>query len=202
MNYYGYARVSSTDQNLRRLIDALKKEGIPDSFIYKEKISGKNRNREQLKKCIKQLAPGDCLVILSIDRLSRNYDDVIKIWKEVTDDRKANIKVLDMSLLDTTKCPNGIDGKFISNMLLQLMAYLAQKERENIRVRQMEGIRSAKQRGVRFGRPIRVDKSTFIKYYELVKNGSNTIKDVCSKLSICRKSYYNMRNKYVLSDAN
>ena len=95
---------------------------------------------------------------------------MIKIWEEVTDDRKANIKVLDMSLLDTTKYTNGIDGKFISNMLLQLMAYLAQKERENIRVRQMEGIRSAKQHGVRFGRPIRVDKSPFIKYYELVKN--------------------------------
>ena len=123
-----------------------------------------------MKKSINQLEPVDFLIIFSIDRLSRNYDDVIKIWIEITDDSKANIKVLDMSLLDTTKYPNGIYGKFISNMLLQLMAYLAQKEREKIRARQMEGIRSAKQHGVRFGRPIRVDKSPFIKYYELVKN--------------------------------
>ena len=123
-----------------------------------------------MKKSINQLEPVDFLIILSIDRLSRNYDDVIKIWIEITDDSKANIKVLDMSLLDTTKYTNGIDGKFISNMLLQLMASLAQKEREKIRARQMEGIRSAKQHGVRFGRPIRVDKSPFIKYYELVKN--------------------------------
>lgn len=155
-----------------------------------------------MKKSINQLEPGDFLIILRIEWLSRNYYDVIKIWEEVTDDRKANIKVLVMSLLDTTKYPNGIDGKFISSILLQLMSYLAQKERENIRALIMKGIRSAKQRGVRFGRPIGVDKSIFIKFYEFVKKGSNTIKDVCTKLSICRKSYYNMRNKYVLSGAN
>lgn len=115
------------------------------------------------------MEPGDFLIILRIEWLSRNYYDVIKIWEEVTDDRKANIKVLVMSLLDTTKYPNGIDGKFISSILLQLMSYLAQKERENIRALLMKGIRSAKQRGVRFGRPIGVDKSIFIKFYEFVK---------------------------------
>lgn len=122
-----------------------------------------------MKKSINQLEPGDFLIILRIEWLSRNSYDVIKIWEEVTDDRKAKIKVLVMSLLDTTKYPNGIDGKFISSILLQLMSYLAQKERENIRALLMKGIRSAKQRGVRFGRPIGVDKSIFIKFYEFVK---------------------------------
>lgn len=115
------------------------------------------------------MEPGDFLIILRIEWLSRNSYDVIKIWEEVTDDRKAKIKVLVMSLLDTTKYPNGIDGKFISSILLQLMSYLAQKERENIRALLMKGIRSAKQRGVRFGRPIGVDKSIFIKFNEFVK---------------------------------
>lgn len=149
---YGYIRVSSTDQNEDRQTDAMNKEGIPPKNIFLDKQSGKDFNRPQYKKLIKKLKPGDTVCILSIDRLGRNYNDIQEQWRVITKEIGADISVLDMPLLNTK---NGKDlmGTFIADLVLQILSFVAQNERENIRKRQAEGIAAAKARGVVFGRP-------------------------------------------------
>lgn len=149
---YGYARVSTKEQNLARQLNELEK--VAD-VIYSDKMSGKNFERKEYKKMIRKLKKGDLLIIKSIDRLGRNYDLIIEQWKKITKDIGANIKVLDMPLLDTTQT-EGLTGKFISDLVLQILSYVAQTERDNIKQRQAEGIRLAKERGVIFGRPRKI----------------------------------------------
>lgn len=146
---YGYARVSTREQNLDRQIVELQKY---TNKIYADKESGKNFERKEYKKLMKKLKKDDVLVIKSIDRLGRNYDLILEQWRIITHDLGANIKVLDIPLLDTTK-NDGLTGKFISDLVLQILSYVAENERTMIRQRQAEGIKLAQARGVKFGRP-------------------------------------------------
>ena len=147
---YGYARVSTKDQNEARQIDALTEFGIKERNIYVDKLSGKDFNRPAYLKLMKKLKREDTLVILSIDRLGRNYHDILEQWRMITKEKEAAIVVLDMPLLDTRK-GRDLTGTLIADIVLQLLSYVAQTEREFIRKRQAEGIAAAKQRGVKFG---------------------------------------------------
>lgn len=153
-NIYGYVRVSSKDQCEDRQLLVLKEFGVVERNIYTDKISGKNFNRPQYHRLMKKLKQGDVVVILSIDRLGRNYDEIQNQWRIITKEKQADIVVLDMPLLDTRKSQNNdLTGTFIADLVLQILAYVAQIERENIKQRQKEGIHAAKCRGVQFGRP-------------------------------------------------
>lgn len=149
---YGYIRVSSKDQNEARQRIAFKQFGVPDRQIYMDKQSGNDFERPNYKRLLKKLKEGDLLVIKSIDRLGRNYDETIRQWSLITKTIKANILVLDMPLLDTRKRGNDLTGTFVADLVLQIPSYVAQSERDAIRQRQAEGIAAAKERGVTFGR--------------------------------------------------
>ncbi len=149
---YGYIRVSTKEQNIDRQLTAILKEEVEMNKIYIDKASGKDFNRRKYKKLIRKLQEGDELYIKSIDRLGRNYDEVIKEWNFITKDKNAEIIVLDFPLLDTRTKAYDLTGKFIADIVLQILSYVAQIERENIHQRQMEGIKEAKKRGVKFGR--------------------------------------------------
>ncbi|MGN0301751.1 MAG: recombinase family protein [Anaerotardibacter sp.] len=151
--YVGYARVSSTDQNLERQLKALAEWDIDQRNIFTDKASGKNFDRPAYKRMLKRLRKGDTLVIKSLDRLGRNYDEMIQEWRYLVKDKGCNIVVLDMPILDTRFSVDGITGTLIADIVLELFSYVAHIERENIRSRQAEGIQAAKERGVRFGRP-------------------------------------------------
>ena len=151
---YGYARVSSTDQNERRQIDALKSAHVIDSQIYVDKQSGKNFDRPAYKMLMSNLRPNDLLYIQSIDRLGRNYEEILEQWRVLTKEKGIDIVVLDMPLLDTRKGKN-LMGTFISDLVLQILSFVAESERENIRSRQAQGIAAAKARGIKFCRPKR-----------------------------------------------
>ena len=158
---YGYIRVSTKEQNEDRQIIAMKEFGIMDTKIYMDKQSGKDFNRPQYKRLIRKLKAGDTLVVKSIDRLGRNYDEILEQWRKITKKMQVSIVVLDMPLLDT-RHENDLTGTLISDIVLQLLSYVAQTERENIRKRQQEGIAAAKARGVHMGRPqIEIPKSFY-----------------------------------------
>lgn len=151
---YGYIRVSSKDQCENRQFLALKQFDIPRKNIYVDKVNGKNFDRPQYNRLVKRLKKGDVLIVLSIDRLGRNYDEIQNQWRIITKVKQVDIVVLDMPLLDTRKKGDqDLTGTFIADMVLQILAYVAQIERENIKQRQKEGIYAAKSRGVIFGRP-------------------------------------------------
>ena len=139
----GYARVSSKDQNLERQIVALQKEGCQK--IYQDKCSGKDLNRLEYQKMLSELNSGDCVVFTSLDRLSRNYDDTSNQWKFITNEKGCDIKILDMPILDTTTSTSGLTGKVITNIVIQLLSYCSNIEREKIRERQSQGIAVAKE---------------------------------------------------------
>ena len=151
---YGYIRVSSADQNEDRQRIAMRQRQVPEERLYLDKQSGKDFERPQYKRLVKRLKPGDLLYVLSIDRLGRNYAEIQEQWRVLTKEKGIDICVIDMPLLDTR---NGKDlmGTFIADLVLQILSFVAQSERENIRKRQAEGIAAAKARGVRFGRPPR-----------------------------------------------
>lgn len=150
---YGYARVSSRDQNLSRQLDALREFGLEERLIYQDKASGKDFERPRWRALMRALRPGDVLVVKSIDRLGRNYEEILNEWRRITKEKKAAIVVLDMPLLDTRTAHDDVTGIFVADIMLQLLSYIAQIERENTRQRQKEGIAAARARGVRFGRP-------------------------------------------------
>lgn len=150
---YGYARVSSKDQNLDRQIEALVHAGVDKKQIHVEKVSGKDFDRKKYKQLYKKLKQGDVLFIKSIDRLGRNYNEIMEQWRLINRVKKVDIVVLDFDLLDTRQYINGLTGQFISDMVLQILSYVAQVERENILERQKEGIRIAHEKGIKFGRP-------------------------------------------------
>ena len=149
---YGYIRVSSRDQNEERQFIALQSKGVKKSCIYIDKKSGKDFDRPQYKKLIKKLKPGDLLMIQSIDRLGRNYEEVQNQWRFLTKEKEVDICVIDMPLLDTRQGKDLL-GTFIADIVLQILSFVAQNEREYIRKRQAEAIAAAKTRGVKFGRP-------------------------------------------------
>lgn len=149
---YGYARVSTAEQNERRQVDALKSAHVIDSQIYVDKQSGKNFDRPAYKMLMSHLSPNDLLYIQSIDRLGRNYEEILEQWRVLTKEKGIDIVVLDMPLLDTRRGKD-LMGTFISDLVLQILSFVAQSERESIKRRQAEGIASAKARGIKFGRP-------------------------------------------------
>ncbi|MGM9874295.1 MAG: recombinase family protein [Bacilli bacterium] len=150
---YGYARVSTVNQNLDRQISELEKRGIKENNIYTDKESGKDFNRKNYIKLIKRLKEGDVLFIKSIDRLGRNYNMILDEWRILTKEKGIDIVVIDMPLLDTRIEGKNLVGKFIADLVLQVLSFVAENERETIKQRQAEGIRMAKLRGVKFGRP-------------------------------------------------
>ena len=152
METYGYARVSTREQNEDRQIIALHEMNVEDKNIYIDKQSGKDFERKQYKRLIKKLKKDDLLYIKSIDRLGRNYEEIMEQWKFITKNKAADIVVIDMPLLDTRRGKD-LMGTFLSDIVLALLSYVAENERLNIRQRQAEGIAAAKKRGIRFGRP-------------------------------------------------
>ncbi len=148
---YGYVRVSTREQNEQRQIIAMKEHGIDAARIFMDKQSGKDFERKNYKRLLRKLKSGDTLVIKSIDRLGRNYEEILEQWRCITKEKQAAIVVLDMPLLDTRQTRD-LTGTLIADLVLQLLSYVAQTERESIRQRQAEGIAAAKARGVRFGR--------------------------------------------------
>lgn len=150
---YGYIRVSSRDQNEDRQVIALSAFEIPKQNLYMDKLSGKDFNRPAYKRLLKKLKSGDLLIVKSIDRLGRNYEEILEQWRIITKEKKVDIRVLDMPLLDTSN-HRDLTGTLIADIVLQLLSYVAQSERENIRQRQAEGIAAARAKGVKFGRPL------------------------------------------------
>ena len=161
MTDFGYVRVSSADQNEDRQMISMNKQGIPLSHVFVDKQSGKDFERPAYKSLLKNLRPGDLLYIKSIDRLGRNYDEIQKQWRILTKKRHVDIAVIDMPLLDTRQGKDLL-GTLIADIVLSLLSFVAQNERENIRQRQAEGIIAAKARGIRFGRPIKKSPENFI----------------------------------------
>lgn len=191
----GYARVSSKDQNLDRQLVALQNEGCEK--IYQDKCSGKDLNRPEFQKMLSELNKGDLVVICSLDRLSRNYDETSAQWQNITIDRECDIKVLDMPILDTTVKTNALTSKVITNIVIQLLAYCSNVEREKIRERQAQGIEIARSKGVRFGRSIKISKEQFLYHYDRFMNGSISVSQICKKLDISRKTFYNLKDRYL-----
>lgn len=150
---FGYIRVSTKEQCEERQIIALRNFPVPEDKIFVDKLSGKNFNRPQYQKLLRKLRPGDILVVKSIDRLGRDYEEILNQWRIITKEKRVDIVVLDMPLLDTRQTGKDLTGIFVADLVLQILSYVAQSERENIHQRQMEGISAAKLRGVRFGRP-------------------------------------------------
>ena len=148
---YGYIRVSTREQNEQRQLIAMREFGISEKSIYMDKQSGKDFERQNYKRMIRKLKKGDTLIVRSIDRLGRNYDEILEQWRVITKEKQVDIVVLDMPLLDTRR-NRDLTGTLIADIVLQLLSYVAQTEREFIRQRQAEGIAAAKQNGVHFGR--------------------------------------------------
>ena len=185
---YGYARVSTKEQNEERQLYALKEFGIAEKMIYVDKRSGKDFERPNYKKLIKKLKSNDTLVIKSIDRLGRNYDEILEQWRFITREKGAAIVVLDMPLLDTRE-DRDLMGTVISDIVLQLLSYVAETEREMIRQRQAEGIQAAKARGVQFGRKP-MERPT---EYEELKNawqtGGISAREAAKRLKISHRTF-------------
>ena len=173
INKYGYVRVSTKDQNEDRQLEAMKQLEILEKNIYVEKISGKDFNRPVYQKLVKKLRADDLLYIKSIDRLGRNYEEILEQWRILTKEKKVDIIVLDMPLLDTRRGKD-LMGTFLSDIVLQVLSFVAENERSNIKQRQAEGIAAAKARGVRFGRPPAPLPENFHHLYQQWKNGKIT----------------------------
>lgn len=192
---FGYARVSSKEQNEERQIVAFKDYGIDERDIYIDKQSGKDFDREQYSILKHILRENDILVIKSIDRLGRNYNMIIDEWKDITNNIKADVVVIDMPLLDTTKNKDLL-GTFISDLILQILSYVAEQERTFIKQRQKEGISTAMNKGIKFGRPT-IEKP---QNYDIVvsrwKNKEIRTKEAIEQLGLKPSTFYNMVNKY------
>ena len=196
----GYARVSTREQNTDRQLIALKEHGVAAENILIDKMSGKDFDRPAYRRLLKKLRKGDCVVIKSIDRLGRSYKDIIKQWQHITKDIGADICVIDMPLLDTSRHRDLI-GTFVSDMVLQILSYVAENERVNIRQRQAEGIAAAKERGVRFGRPKKYTAEQFLAVYERVKNHELSYKQAMWELDCCESTYYKMKKEFTKQSA-
>jgi DNA invertase Pin-like site-specific DNA recombinase len=185
---YGYVRVSTINQNIDRQISDMHKFGLDDSKIYVDKESGKDFNRKNYKRLYKKLKKDDVLIVKYIDRLGRNYNMIIEEWRKITKIKEVDIVVLDMPLLDTRNRENNLVGKFISDIVLQILSFVAQNERETLRQRQAEGIKMAKLRGVKFGRPKVTIPSSFP---EVSKNYKKmTSCEACHLLGLSRGTFF------------
>lgn len=187
---YGYVRVSTAHQHIDRQIDALLELGLDKSCIYIDYESGKDFNRRNYKKLIRKLNKDDLVIIKSIDRLGRDYNMIIDEWRLITKEKEADIMVIDMPLLDTRIEGKNLVGKFISDIVLQVLSFVAQNERETMRVRQAEGIKTAKARGVKFGRPRITLPNNFETVARQYLNKEITNKKACEILGMTRGSFF------------
>ena len=194
MKKYGYVRVSTIDQNEERQMIEMEKVGVCKGNIFKDKQSGKDFNRKNYKRLVKKLKAGDVLYILSIDRLGRNYEEIQNEWRTLTREKKIDICVIDMPLLDTR---NGKDlmGTFIADLVLQILSFVAQNERENIRKRQEQGIAAAKARGVHMGRPKKELPGDFKAIVDLWKNEKITLDEALKRADISKSTFYRRLKK-------
>lgn len=183
---YGYVRVSTKEQNEDRQMIAMREFGVERTFTDKQ--SGKDFNRPAYQKLIRKIKAGDVIVVQSLDRFGRNYDEIIEQWKLITKDKTADIVVLDMPLLDTRTDKN-LTGRLIADIVLQLLAYVAQTEREFIRKRQREGIDAALARGVRFGRERKEIPEEFHEYGKKYGQGEGACRDYAEQLGVCPNTF-------------
>lgn len=189
---FGYIRVSSKDQNEGRQIAALTEFGVSERDIYIDKQSGKDFNRKQYQLMLNNVREGDLVVFMSLDRMGRNYAEIREQWRFITAELKADIKILDMELLDTRADNNSLDRKFICDLVLQILAYVAEKERLNIRVRQEQGIALARQHNVKFGRPKIPKPDNWDEVIENWKSGNITAKKAMQLTGLKRSTFYGM----------
>lgn len=188
----GYARVSSTDQNLDRQINAFNKFGVDK--IFSDKMSGKNFQRTNYIKMTTSLKQGDVLVVKSIDRLGRNYEMIMDEWRKIT--KIADIVVLDMPLLDTRDKEKGLTGRFISDLVLQILSYVAETERNNIKQRQAEGIKLAKEKGIHTGRPKLNLPNNFRQITEQYQNDEITLNNALNVLHMKKGAFFKYKKLY------
>lgn len=194
---YGYARVSSHDQNLDRQIISLLNAGVEKNNIKLDKLSGKDLNRPELQKLLSNLNENDTVIITSLDRLSRKYDDCISLWNTITKEKKANIKVLNFELLDTTARKDNLTGAFISDLVLQIIAYVSEIERNNIKERQKQGIALARAKGKFKGRKKLMTELQFLHQYEKILKNICSVNQLCKELGITKTTYYRYYKEYI-----
>lgn len=192
---YGYIRVSSTDQNEGRQRMALEQKAIPPDRIFMDKLSGKNFQRPQYQALLGRLKPGDQLCITSIDRLGRNYEEIQQQWKVITREKRADILVLDMPLLDTRR-DRDLLGTFIADLVLQVLSFVAQNERENIRRRQAEGIAVAKRNGVKFGPKPQPLPQNFSEIFLLWEQGKISMSKAAKHTGMARSTFRKKAGSY------
>lgn len=189
METYGYARVSTKEQNEDRQVIALHEMNVKDRNIFIDKQSGKDFERKHYKRLIKRLKKDDLLYIKSIDRLGRNYEEIMEQWKIITKNKSADIVVIDMPLLDTRRGKD-LMGTFLSDIVLALLSYVAENERLNIRQRQAEGIAAAKKRGVKFGRPEIILPDNFDEVFALWNKKEITVREAARRCKMPRSTFY------------
>lgn len=186
---YGYVRVSSKDQCEARQVLALREFKVPEHNIYMDKMSGKDFNRPQYRRMVRKLKAGDVLVVKSIDRLGRNYEEILEQWRMLTKKKEVDVVVLDMPLLDTRMSGGNLTGVFVADLVLQILSYVAQTERKNIRQRQREGIAAAKQRGVKFGRPKKQVPEEFARLREKWMQKEVSSREATKRLGISQDTF-------------
>lgn len=189
MKKYAYIRVSSKDQNIDRQVMAMEGIGLIKKQMIIDYQTGKDFNRQNYSKLVKKLKRGDELYIKSIDRLGRNYDEILAEWRYLTTVKQINIIVLDFPLLDTRHKVNGITGKFLADLVLQVLSYVAQIERENINQRQREGIKVAKEKGIKFGRPKKEYPENFLQVGKLWKRRELSLREGAEKLNVSHSTF-------------
>lgn len=195
MSNYGYIRVSSRDQNEDRQLIALKEVGVPEKNIYMDKQSGKDFNRPQYKKLLRKMKKDDLLYIKSIDRLGRNYEEILQQWRILTKEKGIDIVVLDMPLLDTRRGKD-LMGTFLSDIVLQVLSFVAENERTNIRQRQAEGIAAAKAKGVKFGRPPLPLPDNFYEVHKAWRSKKLTLKQAAEACNMPVGTFYGKARKF------
>ena len=191
---YGYIRVSRKEQNEDRQIIALEPYNIPPANLFTDKKSGKDFDRPKYKRLLRKLRAGNLLYIKSIDRLGRDYHEIREQWRIITKEKGADIKVLDMPLLDTTYCKDLL-GSFISDLVLQILSFVAQLERENLLQRQAEGIAAAKAKGVRFGRPKAEKPADFADIFAMWQNGNFNYEQAAALCGFSVRTLYRKREE-------
>ena len=187
-NIYGYIRVSTKDQNEDRQRIAMQEAGVPQNAIFSDKQSGKNFDREGYHRLLKKLKPGDTLIVKSIDRLGRNYDEILEQWRMISKERQVGIVVLDIPLLDTRQGKD-LTGTLIADIVLQLLSYVAETEREFIRQRQAEGIAAAKAKGKHLGRWPKEKPENYPAVYDLWQNGILSARLAAEQLQVSRGTF-------------
>lgn len=191
MNTFGYVRVSSQDQNEDRQMIAMREIGVKDSMIFLDKQSGKDFNRPQYQEMVSQFQEGDLLYVLSIDRLGRSYKEIQEQWQILTKEKMIDICVMNMPLLDTRQYKD-LMGTFIADLVLQILSFVSQMERDNIRQRQAEGIAAAKAKGVRFGRPQKETPPGFDEMFMSWKTGNIKLDEAIQMSGVCKSTFFRM----------